>query len=183
MTALITSAAFADDMKSLPALEHPPKRVILRLRVNEFEGEGRSWQQYPDAIRAYLTWAGRPTSEYEGPYQTRKHFAHVEPFQDPEIKQTRFHVVLDMEQYMLDNPDPATVTHEIYRVRRNTEGDLYYLILPFANRSAYFSAGKFTRFRTPKKQRMSFAKHGSLQIFCILGGDKGTRIVFECFNL
>jgi hypothetical protein len=134
MTAAVTSSALTDDMKSLPAPEHPPKRVILRLRVNEFEGEGRSWQEYVDAIRAYLTWAGRSTSEYEGPYQTRKHFAHVEPFQEPEIKQTRFHVVLDMEQDMLKSPNLATVPHEIYRVRRNAEGDLYYLIIPFPNR-------------------------------------------------
>lgn len=74
-----------------------PKRVILRLRVNEFEGEGRSWEQHVDAIKAYLTWAGRSTSEYEGEYETRKHFAHVESFQAPELKQTIFHVILDIE--------------------------------------------------------------------------------------
>lgn len=134
MAAAITSSALIDDIKSLPAPEHPPKRVILRLRVNEFEGDGRSWEQHLDAIRAYLSWAGRPTSEYEGPYQTRKHFAHVEPFQDPEIKQTTFHVILDMEQYMLKDPNLTSVLHEIYRVRRNTEGDLYYPIVPFSNR-------------------------------------------------
>ena len=63
-----------------------PKRVILRLRANEFEGEGRSWEQHVDAIKAYLVWAGRPTSEYEGDYEKRKHFAHVEPFQALELK-------------------------------------------------------------------------------------------------
>ncbi len=34
-----------------------PKRVILRLRVSEFEGDGRSWEQYVDAIDTYLVWA------------------------------------------------------------------------------------------------------------------------------
>jgi hypothetical protein len=133
MGAAITSSALTDDTKSLPAPEHSPKRVILRLRVNEFEGDGRSCEQHRDAIRAYPTWAGRPTSEYEGPYQIREHFAHVEPFQAPEIKQTTFYVILDVERYMLKDPNIATVPHEIYRVRRNTEGDLYYLISLFSN--------------------------------------------------
>ena len=78
--------------------ENRPRRVILRLRVNEFEGEGRTWEQHVDAIKAYLVWAERTASEYEGAYETRQHFAHVEPFQAPELNQTTFHVVLDMEQ-------------------------------------------------------------------------------------
>ena len=104
--------------------ESSPKRVILWLRVNEFEGEGRSWEQHTDAIKAYLTWAGRPTSEYEGDWEKRKHFAHVEPFQLPEVKQTTFHVVLDMEQHSLQNPNLDNVPHEIYRVRRGKDGNL-----------------------------------------------------------
>lgn len=94
--------------------KHRPKRVILRLRVNEFEGDGRSWEQHVDAIKAYLTWAGRPTSEYEGEYETRKHFAHIEPFQAPELNQTTFHVVLDIEQHLLSEPKFDTLPHEIY---------------------------------------------------------------------
>ena len=116
-------------MEPLPTLERQPKRVILRLRVNEFEGEGRSWEQHIDAIHTYLTWAGCSTSEYEDPYETRKHFAHVEPFQDPELKQRTFHVILDMEQNMVSKPKLDTLPHEIYRVRRNTEGNLYDLTI------------------------------------------------------
>lgn len=101
-----------------------PKRVILRLRVNEFEGEGHDWEQHIDAIKAYLTWAGRPTSEYEGEFETRRHYAHVEPFQAAEVQQTTFHVVLDMEQHMLDEANFDDLPHEIFRVRRNKEGDL-----------------------------------------------------------
>ncbi len=112
--------------------ENAPKRVILRLRVNEFEGEGRSWEQHRDAIKAYLTWAGRPTSEYDCQYdchydcdrKERKHFAHVEPFQPLEVNQTTFHVVLDMEQHSLENPNLDDVPHEIYRVRRDKDGNL-----------------------------------------------------------
>lgn len=104
--------------------ENDPKRVILRLRVDKFEGDGRSWEQYVDAIRAYLIWAKRPIDEYEGDYETRRHFAHVEPFQAPELNQKTFHVILDMEQHALDQTDFDCLPHEIYRVRRNDKGDL-----------------------------------------------------------
>jgi|SRR5271156_4798251 len=120
-----TTTSIAATIASIDTRSTPkPKRVILRLRVNEFEGEGRSWEQHVDAIKAYLTWAGRPTSECEGPFETRKHFAHVEPFQQPELKQTAFHVILDMEQHLLNSPNLDDVPHEVYRVRRNQEGSL-----------------------------------------------------------
>ena len=92
--------------------------------MKEFEGNGRSWADHIDAIKAYLTWAGRPTSEYEGEYETSKHFAHVEPFQALEVKQTTFHVVLDIEQRSLNRPDFDSLPHEIYRVRRDEKENL-----------------------------------------------------------
>ena len=104
--------------------EKTPKRVILRLRVDEFEGEGRSWEQYTDAIETYLIWAGRPTHEYEGDYQSRRHFAHVEPFQAPELHQKTFHVILDIDQHSLSEVILDHLPHEIYRVRRNEGGNL-----------------------------------------------------------
>jgi hypothetical protein len=73
-----------------------PKRVIPRLRMNQFEG--RDTSGYDDAIKAYLTFAKRPTSELAA----NKHYAHMEPFQDPEIPQTSFHIILDMEKDMLE---------------------------------------------------------------------------------
>ena len=88
--------------------------------MNEFEGEGRSWQQHVDAITAYLAWAGRPTSEYE----ERRHFAHVEPFQAPELKQTTFHIVLDINQHLVAEPSFDNIPHEVYRVRRDIDGKL-----------------------------------------------------------
>jgi hypothetical protein len=30
--------------------------------------------------------------------EEEKHFAHIEPFQAPEIPQTSFHIILDMEK-------------------------------------------------------------------------------------
>ncbi len=56
--------------------------------------------------------------------RNRKHFAHVEPFQAPELKQTAFHVVLDIEHHSLDKPNIDAAPHEIYRVRRDEEGNL-----------------------------------------------------------
>lgn len=109
-----------------PAVARPgkePRRVILRLRVNEFEGEGCGWEQFVDAIETYLVWAGRPKKEYRGDYQTRTHFAHVEPFQAPELNQTTFHVVLDVEQHSLAEVNFDLLPHEIYRVRRNVRDD------------------------------------------------------------
>jgi hypothetical protein len=124
MATTIASSAAAiasTDIESTPK----PKRVILRLRVNEFDEDGHSWEEHVDAIKAYLIWAGRLASEYEGPFEMRKHFAHVEPFQPYDLPQpTTFHVILDIEQHSLENPNFDDVPHEIYRVRRNKEGNL-----------------------------------------------------------
>lgn len=71
-----------------------------------------------NAIEAYLTWAGRPTSEYnEGLYEIRKHFAHIEPFQNPELQQITFHVILNMEYNILNELNFDILPHEIYHVR------------------------------------------------------------------
>src|SRR5271167_1915078 len=97
-TTASTTATASIDAESTPR----PKRVILRLRVNEFDEDGHGWEEHVDAIKAYLIWAGRSASEYEGPFETRKHFAHVEPFQPYDLPQTTiFHVILDMEQHSL----------------------------------------------------------------------------------
>ncbi|KAF9729882.1 hypothetical protein PMIN01_11815 [Paraphaeosphaeria minitans] len=104
--------------------DHPPlasvsqaqaKRVILRLRVNEFS-EGNP--EYDDAIKTYLAFDGRPATELEGD----RHYAHIEPFQDPELRQTRFHITLDMEQNLTKSPDFAKLPHEVYHIRRNKHG-------------------------------------------------------------
>ena len=125
MAAAITSSTQAITDRLPTCSRSWPKRIILRLLVIEFEGEGRSWEQYFAAVHAYLTWAGRPTSEYEGPYEKRKHFAHVEPFQAAELRQRTFHIVLDMEWDQPGEPNFDTLPHEIYRVRRDREGKLY----------------------------------------------------------
>lgn len=117
------------DASSLPDVPASQKRVILRLRVSDFDGQGRAWQDYPDAIRTFLVWYGRPASEY-GPYWTDwKHYAHVEPFQAADVPQKRFHIMLDMEykaspRYISDDTLPREVPHEVYRIIRNREGKL-----------------------------------------------------------
>jgi hypothetical protein len=105
-------------MSNPPSAEHQPKRVILRLRVNEFTG--RDYSEYTDAIKAYLAFAGRPTDDSE----LGKHYAHIEPFQAPEVNQMSFHITMDMEEDTANPPNIQELPHEIYRVRRNNEGKL-----------------------------------------------------------
>jgi hypothetical protein len=50
--------------------------------------------------------------------------AHIEPFQDPEITQTSFHIILDMERHMLEDPNLQNLPHEIYRIRHDDQGIL-----------------------------------------------------------
>ncbi len=123
-TVTTSTYIFHPETPTIARARETPKRVILRLRVNEFEGDGRNWEQYIDAINTYLIWAGRSIQEYEGDYQTRRHFAHVEPFQAPELNQKTFHVILDIEQHSLRYANFDHIPHEIYRVRRNENGDL-----------------------------------------------------------
>lgn len=92
--------------------------------MNEFDGEDYDWEQHVDAIKAYLIWAGRSTSEYEGNFETRRHYAHVEPFQAPKVRQTTFHIILDMEQHFLVDSSFDTLPHGIYRMRRDKQGNL-----------------------------------------------------------
>lgn len=40
-----------------------PTRIILRLLVQDFDGNGFSWLHYPTAIKAYLNWANRPLAD------------------------------------------------------------------------------------------------------------------------
>ncbi|MCJ1368553.1 hypothetical protein MMC16_007697 [Acarospora aff. strigata] len=95
-----------------------PKRVILRLRVSDFSG--RDPTEWYDAIRSYLTFAGRPFSEFE----TNKHCTHIEPFQQPDVPQTSFHIILDMDSALWLKrgwDDLKGVEHEVYHVRRDGE--------------------------------------------------------------
>lgn len=88
------------------------RRVVLRLRVNEFENECLS--AFNAVVIAYLGFAGRATTDEE----LNRHYVHIEPFQDPELHQTSFHMILDIEKYAADNPDFKHLQHEIYRIRR-----------------------------------------------------------------
>ncbi|OCK86548.1 uncharacterized protein K441DRAFT_672227, partial [Cenococcum geophilum 1.58] len=73
-----------------PSAKRQPKRIILRLRVNEFTS--RDYSEYIDAIKAYLAFAG-----------------------PPDVNQISFHITIDMEK---DTPNPPTIQellHKIYR--------------------------------------------------------------------
>lgn len=104
--------------------EEDPKRVILRLRVNEFEGKGNSWEEHLDAIQTYFILAERSTNEYEGDHRIRRQSAHVELFQALELRQTTFHVILDVKQLWISAANFNLLPHEVYQVGRNRQGQL-----------------------------------------------------------
>ncbi|KAF1949788.1 hypothetical protein CC80DRAFT_555015 [Byssothecium circinans] len=92
-----SAGAQPDHPLSVSVNKAPAKRVILRLKVNEFsEGDP---SEYNDAIKTYLAFDGHP-----------------------ELRQTRFHITLDMEQDSTENPDFGKLPHEIYRIRRDGQG-------------------------------------------------------------
>lgn len=101
-----------------PTLERGPKRVILRLRVNDFDGQDPS--SLTEAISEYIAFAGRSTTEL----QENRHYAHIEPFQSPELQQASFHITLDIDKDSVQNPNLTELPHEIYRVRRDVDGKL-----------------------------------------------------------
>ena len=100
----------------------PQRRFILRLRVNEFDGDGHSWEDHLDAIHTFFKWAG--ISELRDENGKELYSAHVEPLQALELKQRTFHVVLDIQPQPNDNSNLDAIYHEIYRVHRKPDGDL-----------------------------------------------------------
>lgn len=125
-----------------------PKRVILRLRVNEFDDCHPT--EFDNAIMAYLKSAGRPADELG----RRIHHSHIEPLQSPELRQTSFHIVLDIEKDMLRNPDLGEVDHEVHRVRRAEDGTLYAYDNPniFENLAKYLNS-KVNRIQDPVEEQ------------------------------
>ncbi|KAK8147536.1 hypothetical protein G3M48_001435 [Beauveria asiatica] len=110
----------------VPINNGEPKRVILRLRYNEFEDDDSS---HTDAIEAYLKAIGRKMDEC-GPQG--RHVPHVEMRQEYMENNPRasFHVTLDMEKHAVREPDMNKLPHEIYRVRRGKDGTLTVSRLP-----------------------------------------------------
>lgn len=112
-------SALPDIVSTSESKPKHPKRVILRLRANQFPGH--SSREFDYAIMAYLASVGRATDEHDRGI----HYSHVEPLQPYEMNQKSFHIVLDIEKDMLADPDFETVDHEVHRVRRAKDGTLY----------------------------------------------------------
>jgi hypothetical protein len=99
--------------------ESRPNRVILRCRVSDFDKPFR-WYGYPTAVEAYLTWAGRSVTDYK----ERKHNVFVELLQDPELRQTKFHIIIVFHSLSFDVQDLDQVHHEIFLIRRDDKDEL-----------------------------------------------------------
>lgn len=110
-------------MRSCPS---HPTRIILRLYVKDFEGNGFSWFDHTTAIETYLKWADRSLDDWK----QKKHNVFVEHFQDPEVNQRSFHVLIDLYSLSFHVEDMDTVQHEIYRIRRLGDGTLYVFVIP-----------------------------------------------------
>lgn len=95
-----------------------PIRIILRVHVKDFDGNGFSWFDYPTAIETYLEWADRSLDDW----RQKKHNVFVEPFQDPEVKQKIFHVIIDLYSLSFHVEDMTTVRHEVYEIKRLDDG-------------------------------------------------------------
>ncbi|KAE8151301.1 hypothetical protein BDV25DRAFT_139022 [Aspergillus avenaceus] len=92
-----------------------PKRVILQLRVDHFI-ECRQ-EGFEKAIEEYLAANGRSMDEI----RSERHFVHIEPFQDQDVPQKYFHIILDLEQ----DQGPVrleTVPHDLFYIRRTDKG-------------------------------------------------------------
>lgn len=50
--------------------------------------------------------------------------SHIEPFQDPSLRQTSFHIVLYMFKDSVASPGLNTIPHELYNIRRDPDGNL-----------------------------------------------------------
>ena len=103
-----------------PKVPEPrPNRVILRMRVQDFDGM-YSWLSYPTAVKTYLSWAKRSVTDYE----EMKHNVYIEPLKDPEVNQRHFHIIIDFYSLSFDAQDFGKVHHEIFLMRRDEEGEL-----------------------------------------------------------
>jgi hypothetical protein len=115
----------SSEYSSIPETTQPtvpesrPNRVILRLRVSDFE-KPFQWYGYPTAVEAYLSWAGRSVTDY----RERKHNVFVEPLQDPELRQTKFHIIIDFYPLSFDVQDLDRVHHEIFLIKRDDKDEL-----------------------------------------------------------
>jgi hypothetical protein len=96
-----------------------PNRVILRCRVSDFD-KPFQWYGYPTAVEAYLTWAGRSVTGYK----ERTHNVSVELLQDPELRQTKFHIIIDLYSLSFDVQNLDQVHHEIFLIRRDDKDEL-----------------------------------------------------------
>ncbi|THY40951.1 hypothetical protein D6C98_09454 [Aureobasidium pullulans] len=102
-----------------PCPSHPT-RIILRVHVKDFDGNGFSWYHYPTAIETYLRWAGRSLDDWK----QRKHNIFVEPLQDPEVKQKIFHIIIDLNSLSFQVEDMNAVQHELYEIKRRDDETL-----------------------------------------------------------
>lgn len=78
--------------------------------MNDFEGCNSF--KYNKVIKVYITFA----EHYINELKEDKHYAHIEPYQAPELQQCSFHIILNIEKDLLDSLNVQKLSHEIYCV-------------------------------------------------------------------
>ncbi|KAJ5477007.1 hypothetical protein N7539_007151 [Penicillium diatomitis] len=89
----------------------PPKRVILRLRDNDFPDF--IYSDIIDCVNLYLALDGRPEEPVEE--LVHKHHWHYQPA-NPDYPNQRFHVIIDVDKEEHTGPVRGEFSHELYRV-------------------------------------------------------------------
>jgi hypothetical protein len=111
-----------------PAIQEPilptvptsrPNRVILRCRVSDFNKPYQRFR-YSTVVEAFLHGAGRSVDDYP----ERRHNVFVEPLQDPELKQTKFHIIIDFYSLSFEVQDMNEMHHEIFLITRDDKNEL-----------------------------------------------------------
>ncbi|KAL6716099.1 hypothetical protein ACLMJK_005665 [Lecanora helva] len=98
------------------------RRIILRLRVNEFNGPSRIWAHHQEALQAYFKWA--ELEEFERQEGKNNFWTVVQPIQDADVGQRSFHVIVDIHYGSPGDPSVKSIPHELYAVRREPDGEL-----------------------------------------------------------
>jgi hypothetical protein len=94
--------------------------------VKDFDGGGFSWVDYRSAVEAYLMWSNRSIEDW----RVKKHNTFVEPFQAAELRQKKFHVILDLNSQSYEVGNMDYVHHEVYEIRRDSKNGQLLVMYP-----------------------------------------------------
>jgi hypothetical protein len=63
-------------------------------------------------------------------WRAKKHNTFVEPFQAPELRQKKFHVILDLNSQSYEVRNMECVHHVVYEIRRDSKNGQLLVVYP-----------------------------------------------------